>query len=70
MRHTYYNRLYVTTGEVQQLPFSGIDGARFDVSIERRRTVAYDHTIALEIVNRWNEISANTGRKGDFIYWL
>lgn len=66
MRHTYYNRLRVSTGEIQQLPFSGFDGARFDVSI----TVEYDHTIALEIVNRWNELSANTGRKGDFIYWL
>ncbi len=70
MRHTYYNRLYVTTGEVQQLPFSDIDGIRFDVSFERGRTVAYDRAVALEILNRWNEISVNTGRKGDYIYWL
>ncbi len=70
MRHTYYNRLYVTTGEVQQLPFADVDGARFGASFERGEDVVYDHAIALEIVNRWNEISANTGRKGDYIYWL
>jgi len=68
MRHTYYNRLNIKTGEIEQLPFADIDGTCFGVRFERGSTVVYDHSVALEIVNRWNEISASN--RCGLQYWV
>ena len=48
-------------GNTAQRPFADIDGVRFGVKFERGEGVYYTRAVALEIVNRWNEISANTG---------
>jgi len=65
--HSWYFRKD-EQGNITQQAFSDIDGARFGATFERGEGVVYTREVALEIVNRWNELAANSGR--DFIYFL
>lgn len=65
--HSWYYRTD-PQGNTEQAPFSDVDGIRFGVRFKRGEAVVFTHDKALEIVNRWNEISANTGN--GTIYYL
>jgi hypothetical protein len=55
MQHCVYNRISVTSGVIETLPFAEVDGLRFKAIL---RKGGYDGETALLIVNRWNYISA------------
>jgi len=68
-----YFRMIVRTGEIEQLPFSDIDGVRYGVRFERGEGVWYPRTIALEIVNHWNYINSiqpSLTSPARCIYWI
>ena len=68
MKYSWYYRLIISTGLVEQLPFADIDGYKFGIKHERGEGVYYTRTFALEIVNRWNSINQSTSK--NFVYWI
>jgi hypothetical protein len=65
--HTAYYRTS-PSGVTEQAPFSDVDGIRFGVRFQRGEGVVFRRDVALEIVNRWNEISATTNN--GTVYYL
>lgn len=57
--HTAYYRRSGVTGDIEQLPFSEVDGVHWGVRFERGQGICFTEAVALAIVNRWNFISAN-----------
>jgi hypothetical protein len=65
MQHCVYNRISVTSGVIETLPFAEVDGLRFKAIL---RKGGYDGETALLIVNRWNYISARQPQAIRYFY--
>lgn len=73
MKISSYFRMRLSNGEVEELPFSDIDGKRFGASFERGEGIWYSRAVALEIVNNWNRINSiqpSLVPRSACIYWI